>query len=159
MDTIHQELTDSAMIIVGLVGSSMFQPAVDTLSESVQNNSPKQENLLASIVSRLYGINPNASALWQPLGRLSPGYVGETKDATATGTDYLHQITLYRLLLLGFTFGMVLVVVVLGVVSTIFRWVKAIMCSGLIGFFVIMMLWFNLGTHFVFSGRVHGISD
>eukprot|EP01119_Soliformovum_irregulare_P012468 TRINITY_DN3243_c0_g1_i1.p1 TRINITY_DN3243_c0_g1~~TRINITY_DN3243_c0_g1_i1.p1 ORF type:complete len:441 (+),score=59.26 TRINITY_DN3243_c0_g1_i1:201-1523(+) len=140
-----------AMIVVGLVGSTMFQPAVDTLSQSVRDNSPKQENILSTVVSRLYAINPNASALWQPLGRLSPDYVSNTKSASDTGTNYLQQITLYRLLLLGFTFGMVLVVVVLGVISTIFRWAKPIMCSGLVGFFVIMMLWFNLGTHFVFS--------
>jgi len=63
----------------------------------------------------------------------------------------LEIMTFFRLLILGFTDGFVVLAVIIGVFAAFFSKGKPSMIAAFISFFAIFMTWFNVAVHFPFS--------
>jgi len=138
------------LIILGIVGNSMFAPGINTLTSHVEEEAHKQSELLGSIEPRLQAINENRTNLRGYVAALSRGKT-DTIDNSESGRQYVSDNDLYRLLILGFCYAFILVSVLLSLVAAIFNMSSPAMIAAFIGFFSIFMVWFVLAVHFPVS--------
>jgi hypothetical protein len=139
-----------AMIAVGIVGDVQFNPAIDNFANQVQVEAVNESALISSIKPLLDSIDLN--------GTQSKGFVTDlnqdanlTTNAANEGKTYLNDINLYREILLGFTWAVVLICIILASIGTFGDYGTPSLVAGYISFFGIFLIWFSFSVNFSLS--------
>jgi len=107
-------------------------------------------DLAVSIQPRLEQINANRTALrgFVPfVARIG----GDTTDAAKNTKSYIAENNLWRVVLLGFTWTLVLVTCIMLVTASLTNIAKLSMMAAFVGFITMFMLWVTMALHFSLS--------
>jgi len=135
---------------LGIIGNSLFAPGINVLATQVETEGQKESDLVKGIEPRLQAISENRTDLRGYVHALSHQYQ-ETLDKSEAGRNYVANNDLYRLLILGFCYAIILVSILLTIIAAIFNMSTPAMISAFIGIFSFFMVWFVLAVHFPVS--------
>ncbi len=152
----------SVMIIVGLVGNSYFQPALTDFFNTASTQAVTERARIESAQPVLLQINYNLTLLREYSITLFSlrflRYVATfnrdgntTTNHAATGQTSVGDNNTWRLVGLGFTYGVVGLIVLLTFGAIIFKKPKVSLAAALLGFFAMFLTWISFGLHFSFS--------
>jgi len=139
-----------AMIIIGLIGNSYFQPAMTNFFNSVYQESITEKARIDLFQPIFDSINYN---LTQSMGFVAAlnSYGQITINSALNGKNDVGDNNIWRLVILGITYGVVGIIIILSNLGIILKNGKLSLAAGIIGFLAMFLTWINFGIHFPFS--------